>query len=100
MAIPPQPFPPRKRRPSASSFISPNFSDQKLVQSLLLLSQEVSLLKPLQFLLKRSSSSIIRKFKLLAIVFEEIIRLPPPFFFSIRTSLLQRIIPRSTESQD
>ncbi|XP_010253127.1 PREDICTED: U-box domain-containing protein 16 [Nelumbo nucifera] len=74
MAISPQHFPPRKRRPSAGSFISPNVSDRKLVQSLLLLSQEISDLKPLQFLLSRASSSIIRKSKLLAVLFEEILR--------------------------
>ncbi|XP_042503597.1 U-box domain-containing protein 16-like [Macadamia integrifolia] len=76
MAIPPNDFPPRKRRPSASSFISPDFSDRKLLQSLLLLSQEISLLKPLHFLLKQSFSSIIRKSKLLSLVFDEIFRLP------------------------
>ncbi|XP_043705518.1 U-box domain-containing protein 16-like [Telopea speciosissima] len=79
MAIPPQAFLPRKRRPSSSSFISPDFSDRKLIQSILFLSREISLLKPLQFLLKHISSSIIRKFKLLAIVFEEILSLPPSF---------------------
>ncbi|XP_043724810.1 U-box domain-containing protein 16-like [Telopea speciosissima] len=79
MAIPPQVFLPRKRRPSASSFISPEFTDRKLLQSLLLLSREISLLKPLQSLLKPTFSSIIRKSKLLAIVFEEIFRLPISF---------------------
>ncbi|XP_042480454.1 U-box domain-containing protein 16-like [Macadamia integrifolia] len=79
MAITPQAFPPRERRPSSSSFISPNFSDTKLLQSLLFLSREISLLKPLQFLLKRNSSSIIRKSKLLSIIFEEILNLPLSF---------------------
>ncbi|OVA17259.1 Armadillo [Macleaya cordata] len=74
MAISPKFFPPRKRQPSPGSFISPNLSDSKLVQSLLLLSQEISALKPLDFLLRRSSSSIIRKSKLLVILFEEILR--------------------------
>ncbi|KAK9289424.1 hypothetical protein L1049_007579 [Liquidambar formosana] len=76
MAVPPQVFPPRKRRPSAGSFISPNLSNLKLLQSLLLLSQEISSLKPLQFLHRRNSSSIVRKSKLLAILFEELLRDP------------------------
>ncbi|KDP22781.1 hypothetical protein JCGZ_00368 [Jatropha curcas] len=79
MTVSPQVFPPRKRRPSAGAFIAPNFSDQKLVQSLLILSQEISSLKPLQFLLKRNSLSVIRKAKLLAVLFDELLRNPIPF---------------------
>ncbi|XP_059643894.1 U-box domain-containing protein 16 [Cornus florida] len=74
MAVSPQVFPPRKRRPSAGSFIPPNLSDRKLLQSLLLISREVSSLPTLQPLLKRNSCSIIRKTKLLAILFEELLR--------------------------
>ncbi|XP_021893895.1 U-box domain-containing protein 16 [Carica papaya] len=74
MAVSPQAFPPRKRRPSAAAFVSPNLSDVGLVQSLLLLSQEISSLKPLNFILKRYSLSIIRKSELLAILFEEILK--------------------------
>ncbi|XP_057972852.1 U-box domain-containing protein 16 [Malania oleifera] len=74
MAVSPQAFPPRKRRPSAGSFFSPHFSDLKLLQCLLLLSQEVGSLKPLQFLLKRNASSVIRKSKLLTIFFDELLR--------------------------
>ena len=76
MAIFPEIFPPRKRRPSAGSFISPKLSDKNLVQSLHLLSQEISTLKPLQFLQKRNSLSLIRKSKLLQILFEELLRFP------------------------
>ncbi|KAM3737880.1 hypothetical protein ACB098_09G090000 [Castanea mollissima] len=76
MAISPETFPPRKRRPSAGSFISPKLSDKNLVQSLHLLSQEISALKPLQFLHKRNSLSLIRKSKLLQILFEELLRFP------------------------
>ncbi|KAK7844667.1 U-box domain-containing protein 16 [Quercus suber] len=76
MAISPKSFPPRKRRPSAGSFISPKLSDKNLVQSLHLLSQEISTLKPLQFLQKRNSLSLIRKSKLLQILFEELLRFP------------------------
>ncbi|TXG58950.1 hypothetical protein EZV62_016779 [Acer yangbiense] len=72
MAVSPQIFPSRKRRPSAGSFISPKLSDIKLVESLLVLSQEIQSLKPFQFLLKRNSLSIIRKIKLLGILFEEL----------------------------
>ncbi|XP_028808619.1 U-box domain-containing protein 16 isoform X2 [Neltuma alba] len=74
MAIPPQIFPPRKRRPSAASFISPKLTELDLLHSLLHLSREISSLKPIQFLLKRNSSSIIRKTNLLAVLFEELIR--------------------------
>ncbi|KAJ6362796.1 hypothetical protein OIU78_003064 [Salix suchowensis] len=76
MAVSPQVFPPRKRRPSAGAFIPPKFSDQRLLQTLLELSQEISSLKPLQFLLKRNSSSILRKTKILAILFEELLKNP------------------------
>ncbi|WCJ27817.1 U-box domain-containing protein 16 [Euphorbia peplus] len=76
MTVSPQIFPPRKRRPSAGAFIPPNFSDQKLVQSLHILSQEISSLKPLESLLNRKSISIIRKSKLLAILFDELLRNP------------------------
>lgn len=79
MAISPQNFP-RKRRPSAGSFISPTLSDRRLVQSLLLVSQEISSLAPLQFLLKRNSVSIIRKSNLLAFLFEELLRNPVSCF--------------------
>ncbi|XP_059305245.1 U-box domain-containing protein 16 [Lycium ferocissimum] len=72
MAVSPESFPPRKRRPSASSFVSPNLSDRNLLHSLYLLSSEISTLQPLLFLLKRNTSSIIRKSKLLSILFEEI----------------------------
>ncbi|CAN1134197.1 U-box domain-containing protein 16 [Linum perenne] len=90
-------FPPRKRRPSAGAFIPPNFADQKLVQSLLILSQEISSLQPFRFLLRRSSQSIIRKTKLLSILFDELIRNPIPILsptllcFEEMYILLQRI---------
>ncbi|GAV77172.1 U-box domain-containing protein [Cephalotus follicularis] len=74
MAVSPKVFPARKRRPSAGSFVSPKLTDQKLLQSLVVLSHEVSSLKPLQFLLKQNSSSIIRKTELLSILFEELLR--------------------------
>ncbi|PIA58026.1 hypothetical protein AQUCO_00500152v1 [Aquilegia coerulea] len=69
-------FPPRKLRPSPEAFISPNFSNQKLVQSVLILSKEISSLKPLDSILKRCSSSMICKSNLLSILFEEIYRNP------------------------
>ncbi|XP_057513277.1 U-box domain-containing protein 16-like [Actinidia eriantha] len=74
MAVSPHAFPPRKRMPSAGSFMSPNFSDHRLIQSLFLLSQEISSLKPLRYLLLRNSASIIRKAKLLSVLFEELLR--------------------------
>ncbi|KAF6143100.1 hypothetical protein GIB67_041168 [Kingdonia uniflora] len=86
MAISSQEFPPRKRRPSAGSFISPNFSDSKLIQSLLVLSLEVAELKPLDFILRRCSASVIRKSSLLAVLLEEILR--NPICFLPRSSVL------------
>ncbi|KAI4353532.1 hypothetical protein L6164_002475 [Bauhinia variegata] len=80
MAISPQGFLPRKRRPSATSFISPRFTELNLLQSLLQLTHEISSLKPINFILKRNSSSIIRKTKLLNILFEELIRCSNPVF--------------------
>ncbi|KAM7526582.1 hypothetical protein LguiA_016484 [Lonicera macranthoides] len=82
MAVSDETFPPRKRRPSAGAFVSPNLTNQRLLQYLLLLSLETSNLLPLRPLLKRNSSSIIRKAKLLSVLFEEIIcdsvpRFPP-----------------------
>ncbi|XP_044474104.1 U-box domain-containing protein 16-like [Mangifera indica] len=73
MGVSPRVFPPRKRRPSAGAFISPKLSGRKLVQSLYVLSQEISSLKPPEFLLKRNSVFIIRKAKLLAVLFEELL---------------------------
>ncbi|KAK4268447.1 hypothetical protein QN277_025104 [Acacia crassicarpa] len=78
MAIPPQIFPPRKRRPSAASFISPKLTEPDLLHSLLHLTHEISSLKPIQFLLKRNSYSIIRKTNLLSVLFEELIRTSIP----------------------
>ncbi|KAJ8753832.1 hypothetical protein K2173_000086 [Erythroxylum novogranatense] len=79
MAVSPQIFPQRKRRPPAGAFITPKFSDRNLVTSLLVLSQEISCLKPIDFLVKRNSLSIIRKTKLLSILFEELLRNPIPY---------------------
>ncbi|KAJ7950098.1 RING-type E3 ubiquitin transferase [Quillaja saponaria] len=74
MVISPQIFPSRKRRPSPPSFISPKLTVLNLVRSLFQQSQEISSLKPIQFLLKRNSTAIIRKSKLLTILFDELIR--------------------------
>lgn len=74
MAVSPHAFPPRKRRPSAGSFVSPNFSDHRLLQSLVSISLEISSLQPLRCLFRRNSTSIIRKTKLLSVLFEELIR--------------------------
>lgn len=74
MAIYPQAFPPRKRRPSAGAFMSPKLSDQSLLRSLLSICQEISSLEPLRFLLRRTSLSMIRKTNLLSMLFEDLIR--------------------------
>ncbi|KAL4189868.1 hypothetical protein AMTRI_Chr08g209180 [Amborella trichopoda] len=71
MALSPLLFQTRKRRPSVGSFITPsNLSQTALVQALMLLAQELSLYKPLKPLQKRNSSAIIRKVKLLTVLFE------------------------------
>lgn len=72
-------FPPRKRRPSPEAFISPSFTDLKLVQSLLLICQDISNLKPLDSILKRCSASMISKSKILCMLFEEILHRPITF---------------------
>ncbi|KAK4277833.1 hypothetical protein QN277_015767 [Acacia crassicarpa] len=81
MAIPRQIFSPRKRRPSAMSFISPKLTELDLLHSLLHLTREISSLKPIQFLLKRNSYYIIRKTNLLSVLFEELIRSSIPLSF-------------------
>ncbi|XP_075510304.1 LOW QUALITY PROTEIN: U-box domain-containing protein 16-like [Primulina tabacum] len=73
MAVSQDNFPARKRRPSAGAFVSPGYSDQKLLRSLFLLSQEVSSLQPLKVLLNTSSASVIRKSRLISIVFEDLV---------------------------
>lgn len=74
MAVSPQAFPPRKRRPSAGAFISPKLSDQSLLRCLLLVCQEISSLESRGFLLRRTTLSMTRKSKLLAMLFEDIVR--------------------------
>ncbi|KAI5326062.1 PREDICTED: U-box domain-containing [Prunus dulcis] len=74
MAISPQAFPPRKRRPSAGAFMSPKLSDQSLLRSLLSICREISSLEPLRFLLRRTSLSMIRKTNLLSMLFEDLLR--------------------------
>ncbi|KAK6129473.1 hypothetical protein DH2020_036786 [Rehmannia glutinosa] len=77
MAVSQEDFPARKRRPALEAFVSPNFSNQKLLQSLFLLSQEISSLQPLRILLRKSSASIIRKSRMISVLFEELVRSPP-----------------------
>ncbi|CAL5420426.1 unnamed protein product [Camellia sinensis] len=74
MAVSPHGFLPRKCRPSAGAFVSPKLSDHRLLQSLVLISHEISSLKPLRYLLRRNSASIVRKTKLLSVLFEELLR--------------------------
>ncbi|KAK6152552.1 hypothetical protein DH2020_015187 [Rehmannia glutinosa] len=80
MAVSQESFPARKRRPSAGAFISPNFVDHKLLHSIFCLSQEISSLQPLRVLLKKCSASIIRKCRLISVLFEEIARNPVNIF--------------------
>ncbi|KAL1213338.1 U-box domain-containing protein 16 [Cardamine amara subsp. amara] len=65
-------FPARKRRPFVDS---PKLSDAKLTRSLFQASHEISSMQPpLQFILRRNSQSLIRKVKILASVFDELLR--------------------------
>ncbi|KAH0995148.1 hypothetical protein GBA52_019012 [Prunus armeniaca] len=88
MAISPQAFPPRKRRPSAGAFMSPKFSDQSLLRCLLSICQEISSLEPLRFLLRRTSLSMIRKTNLLSMLFEDLVRNSTCRLLSLRPALL------------
>lgn len=54
--------------------------EHRLLQSLLLLSQETSSLRPLTTLLKPNSSSILRKTKLLAVLLQDLLRDSQPSF--------------------
>ncbi|KAK6126000.1 hypothetical protein DH2020_040308 [Rehmannia glutinosa] len=80
MAVSQESFPARRRRPSAGAFISPNFSDHKLLHSIFCLSQEISSFQPLRVLLKKCSASIIRKCRLISVLFEEFARNPVNIF--------------------
>lgn len=68
MAVTLDAFPARKRRPLIDS---PN---AKLTRSLFLASHEISSMQPLRFILRRNSLSLIRKVKILASVFDELLR--------------------------
>ncbi|CAH2051529.1 unnamed protein product [Thlaspi arvense] len=73
MAVTLEVSPARKRR-LFGSLESPKVSDAKLTRSLFLACQEISLMQPLRFILRRNSLSIIRKVKILAAVFDELLR--------------------------
>ncbi|GAB4856258.1 hypothetical protein Ancab_014185 [Ancistrocladus abbreviatus] len=76
MAVSSATFPPRKLRPAASCFISPQLSGLSLLHSIHSLSLQISSLRPLPFILKRNSSSLIHKCKLLSLLFDDILLLP------------------------
>uniref|UniRef100_A0A1J3HST1 RING-type E3 ubiquitin transferase n=1 Tax=Noccaea caerulescens TaxID=107243 RepID=A0A1J3HST1_NOCCA len=77
MAVTLELLPAKKRRPFVvGSHDPPKISDTKLVRSLLLASQEISSIHPLRFILRRNSLSVIRKAKILATVFDELLRSP------------------------
>ncbi|XP_019162588.1 PREDICTED: U-box domain-containing protein 16 [Ipomoea nil] len=78
MAVSPESFPPRKRRPSAGagSFVAPNLSDHRLLESLLTITLEISSMQPVRFLLKKNTCSMIRRAKLMSLLFEELLRSP------------------------
>ncbi|GAB2257615.1 hypothetical protein Droror1_Dr00013775 [Drosera rotundifolia] len=76
MAVSSARFLPRKRRPPASSFLSPKLSGHDLLLALQSLSHSISALRPLRHLLRRSSASILRKCGLLSLLFDDLIRRP------------------------
>ncbi|CAN8257483.1 unnamed protein product [Cochlearia groenlandica] len=57
-------------------------SSSKLTMSLFLASQEISSMQPLRFILRQNCLSIIRKVKILSVVFEELLLLSPHMFYS------------------
>ncbi|KAL2899934.1 U-box domain-containing protein 16 [Bienertia sinuspersici] len=65
-------FPQRRRRPPPTSFLPPQLSTVDLLNSLYSLSSEIASLRPPQHLFKRNSYSIIRKCRILSVIFEEI----------------------------
>ncbi|EPS73954.1 hypothetical protein M569_00792 [Genlisea aurea] len=77
MAVIHDDFPARKRCPPVGAFVPPKFSDRRLLQSLLILSQEISALEPLRILFRKTSASVIRKVGLFSILFEELVQDPP-----------------------
>ncbi|KAL8504937.1 hypothetical protein ACS0TY_016221 [Phlomoides rotata] len=98
MAVEQETFPVRKRRPSPGAFVSPNFSDRKLIQSLFSLSNEISSVPSLTVLLRKESASVIGKCRLISVVFEELVRNQVNYFppsaalcFEELYILLQRI---------
>lgn len=75
MAISPETFPTRKRRPeNMASFMSPKINDLNVLCSLLQLTDQICSLNLTTTLLNRVSSSTIRKTQLLGVVFEELFR--------------------------
>ncbi|ESQ50843.1 hypothetical protein EUTSA_v10022583mg [Eutrema salsugineum] len=75
MAVTLEVLPARKRRPFivVGSLDSSKTSDSKLIRSLFFASQEISLMQPLRFILRRNSLSVIRKAKILSAIFEELL---------------------------
>ncbi|XP_057549673.1 U-box domain-containing protein 16 [Amaranthus tricolor] len=88
MAVSPTIFPQRRRRPSPTSFLSPQFSTIDLLRSLYLISSDISSLDPPRFLFKRNSSSIIRKCSILSMIFEDVLRQVNDLRFLSPSSLL------------
>ncbi|GAB2300767.1 hypothetical protein Dimus_034803 [Dionaea muscipula] len=76
MAVSSGTFPPRNRRPPPASFLSPKLSGHDLLCALHSLSLSISALRPLRYLLRQRSSSIISKCTLLSFLFEDLLRRP------------------------
>ncbi|XP_076952229.1 U-box domain-containing protein 16-like [Bidens hawaiensis] len=73
MAVSPETLPPKKKRQSDSPATSSFGSEERLLRSLLLRSKETSYMNPIPFVLNRNSNSIIRKTKLLTLLFEDLV---------------------------
>ncbi|RAL39228.1 hypothetical protein DM860_002761 [Cuscuta australis] len=73
-------FPSRKRQPSAGSIAAQSLSDRRLLQTLLAISLEISSAQPIRYLMKKNTSSMIRRSKLMSVLFEELLRCPATSF--------------------
>ncbi|CAH9101177.1 unnamed protein product [Cuscuta epithymum] len=73
-------FPPSKCRPPTGPIVARNLSDHRLLHSLLAISLEISSMQPIRFLLRRNTYLMIRRSKLVSILFEELLRSPVTAF--------------------
>ncbi|VFQ91015.1 unnamed protein product [Cuscuta campestris] len=73
-------FPSRIRQPPAGSVPAQSLSDRRLLQTLLAISLEISSAQPIRYLIKKNTCSMIRRSKLMSLLFEELLRCPATSF--------------------